>query len=59
MALAVVGISHRTAPLDVRARFVVDAQASADALRRLASTGCTEAVLHLQPHRAVHAGAGR
>jgi glutamyl-tRNA reductase len=45
MALAVVGISHRTAPLDVRARFVVDAQASADALRRLASTGCTEAVL--------------
>lgn len=45
MSLAVVGISHRTAPLEVRERFVVDAQASAVALRRLASTGCTEAVL--------------
>lgn len=45
MSLAVVGISHRTAPLDVRARFVVDGHASADALRRLASIGCTEAVL--------------
>jgi glutamyl-tRNA reductase len=45
MSLAVVGISHRTAPLEVRERFVVDAQASAVALRRLASIGCTEAVL--------------
>lgn len=45
MAVAVVGISHRTAPLEVRERFVVDAQASAAALRRLASIGCTEAVL--------------
>jgi glutamyl-tRNA reductase len=45
MSLAVVGISHRTAPLDVRERFVVDAQASAHALRRLAAIGCTEAVL--------------
>jgi glutamyl-tRNA reductase len=45
MSLAVVGISHRTAPLEVRERFVVDAQASAIALRRLASIGCTEAVL--------------
>jgi glutamyl-tRNA reductase len=45
MSLAVVGISHRTAPLEVRERFVVDAQASAVALRRLAAIGCTEAVL--------------
>ncbi|MBR9989121.1 MAG: glutamyl-tRNA reductase [Gemmatimonadetes bacterium] len=45
MSLAVVGVSHRTAPLDVRERFVVDAQASAAALRRLAAIGCTEAVL--------------
>jgi glutamyl-tRNA reductase len=45
MSLAVVGVSHRTAPLDVRARFVVDARASSEALRRLASIGCTEAVL--------------
>jgi glutamyl-tRNA reductase len=45
MSLAVVGISHRTAPLEIRERFVVDAQASADALRRLAAIGCTEAVL--------------
>jgi glutamyl-tRNA reductase len=45
MSLAVVGISHRTAPLEVRERFVVDAQASAAALRRLAAIGCTEAVL--------------
>jgi glutamyl-tRNA reductase len=45
MSVAVVGISHRTAPLEVRERFVVDAQASAAALRRLATIGCTEAVL--------------
>jgi glutamyl-tRNA reductase len=45
MSLAVVGISHRTAPLEIRERFVVDAQASAAALRRLAAIGCTEAVL--------------
>ena len=45
MSLAVVGISHRTAPLEVRERFVVDAHAGAAALRRLASIGCTEAVL--------------
>jgi glutamyl-tRNA reductase len=45
MSLAVVGVSHRTAPLEVRERFVVDAQAGAVALRRLAATGCTEAVL--------------
>jgi glutamyl-tRNA reductase len=45
MSLAVVGISHRTAPLEIRERFVVDAQASAHALRRLAAIGCTEAVL--------------
>jgi glutamyl-tRNA reductase len=45
MSLAVVGISHRTAPLEVRERFVVDAHASSDALRRLAAIGCTEAVL--------------
>ncbi|HSJ07514.1 MAG TPA: glutamyl-tRNA reductase [Longimicrobiales bacterium] len=45
MSLAVVGISHRTAPLEIRERFVVDTQASAHALRRLAATGCTEAVL--------------
>ena len=45
MSLAVVGISHRTAPLEVRERFAVDAQASAAALQRLAAIGCTEAVL--------------
>ena len=45
MSLAVVGISHRTAPLEVRERFVVDAHASASALHRLATIGCTEAVL--------------
>lgn len=45
MSLAVIGVSHRTAPLEVRERFVVDATASADALRRLATTGCNEAVL--------------
>jgi glutamyl-tRNA reductase len=45
MSLAVVGISHRTAPLEIRERFVIDAQASAHALRRLAAIGCTEAVL--------------
>lgn len=45
MSLAVVGVSHRTAPLEIRERFVIDAQASAHALRRLAAIGCTEAVL--------------
>jgi glutamyl-tRNA reductase len=45
MSLSVVGISHRTAPLEIRERFVVDAKASAHALRRLAAIGCTEAVL--------------
>jgi glutamyl-tRNA reductase len=45
VGLAIVGVSHRTAPLEVRERFVLDAQASADALRRLAATGCSEAVL--------------
>lgn len=45
MSVAVVGISHRTAPLQVRERFVIDAPASASALRRLAATGCTETVL--------------
>jgi glutamyl-tRNA reductase len=45
MSLAVVGISHRTAPLEVRERFAVDAHASAAALHRLAAIGCTEAVL--------------
>jgi glutamyl-tRNA reductase len=45
MSLAVVGISHRTAPLEIRERFIVDGGASADALRRLAAIGCTEAVL--------------
>jgi glutamyl-tRNA reductase len=45
MSVAVVGISHRTAPMEVRERFVVDAHASSAALRRLAAIGCTEAVL--------------
>lgn len=45
MSIAVVGVSHRTAPLEVRERFVIDAHGSAAALRRLASIGCTEAVL--------------
>jgi glutamyl-tRNA reductase len=45
VSVAVVGISHRTAPLEVREKFVVDAHASAAALQRLAAIGCTEAVL--------------
>lgn len=45
MSLAVVGVSHRTAPLEVRERFVVDAAASADALQHLTGNGAGEAVL--------------
>jgi glutamyl-tRNA reductase len=51
MSLAVVGVSHRTAPVEVRERFVVDEQASAAALRHLATIGCTEAVLLSTCHR--------
>lgn len=45
MSVVVVGTSHRTAPLEVRERFVVDAHATAAALRRLATIGYSEAVL--------------
>ena len=45
MAITVVGISHRTAPLEVRERFVMAPEQSAAALRHLVGEGCTEAVL--------------
>ncbi|HET9740803.1 MAG TPA: glutamyl-tRNA reductase [Solirubrobacteraceae bacterium] len=45
MSLSVVGVSHRTAPLEVRERFVIGPDASTAALRDLASAGCTEALL--------------
>lgn len=45
MSLAVVGVSHRTAPLEVRERFVIGADTSEAVLSYLASAGCTEAVL--------------
>jgi glutamyl-tRNA reductase len=45
MSLAVVGVSHRTAPLEVRERFVLGPDASDAVMRHLASAGCTEAVL--------------
>lgn len=46
MSVSVVGISHRTAPLDVRERFVLDVQASEAALRHLVNgAGVAEAVL--------------
>jgi glutamyl-tRNA reductase len=44
-SLALVGISHRTAPLAVRERFVIDADASIAAQQQLAQAGCAEAVL--------------
>lgn len=45
MSLAVVGVSHRTAPLEVRERFVIGPDAGEAVLSYLASAGCTEAVL--------------
>lgn len=45
MAITVVGISHRTAPLEVRERFAMAPDESAAALRQLVGAGCTEAVL--------------
>jgi glutamyl-tRNA reductase len=45
MAISVVGVSHRTAPLEVRERFAIDRDATADVLRHLVTEGCTEAVL--------------
>jgi glutamyl-tRNA reductase len=45
MAITVVGISHRTAPLEVRERFAMAPEESAAALRHLVGEGCTEAVL--------------
>jgi glutamyl-tRNA reductase len=45
MSLAVVGVSHKTAPLEVRERFVIEPEATEEVLRHLASAGCTEAVL--------------
>src|SRR5690606_35927594 len=44
-SLAVVGVSHRSAPLEVRERVVTDAHARAAALRKLASNGLSEDVL--------------
>ncbi len=45
MSLAVVGVSHRTAPVEVRERFALGPDARAVVLQQLASAGCTEAVL--------------
>ncbi|HUE77150.1 MAG TPA: glutamyl-tRNA reductase [Longimicrobiales bacterium] len=45
MALWVVGISHHTAPLEVRERFVVGEHESGEVLRDLVAAGCDEAVL--------------
>lgn len=45
MALWVVGISHHTAPLEVRERFVVAEHESGAVLRDLVAAGCDEAVL--------------
>jgi len=43
--ISVVGVSHRTAPLAVRERFVLGDDAGEAARRQLASAGCREAVL--------------
>jgi glutamyl-tRNA reductase len=43
--LTVVGLSHRTAPLEIRERFVIEGDAARAALNRLAGAGCGEAVL--------------
>jgi glutamyl-tRNA reductase len=43
--ITIVGLSHRTAPLEVREKFVIEGDAARDALRRLAAAGCGEAVL--------------
>ena len=40
-----IGLSHRTAPLEIRERFVIEGDAARDALRQLAAGGCDEAVL--------------
>jgi glutamyl-tRNA reductase len=45
LSLAVVGVSHRTAPLEVRERFVLGPDAIEAVQPHLASAGCTEAVL--------------
>ena len=45
LSLAVVGVSHRTAPLEVRERFVLGPDAIEAVQRQLESAGCTEAVL--------------
>jgi glutamyl-tRNA reductase len=43
--LTVVGLSHRTAPLEIRERFVIEGDAARAALNKLAAAGCGEAVL--------------
>ncbi len=45
MTITIVGLSHRTAPLEIRERFVIEGEAARDALRRLSAAGCGEAVL--------------
>jgi glutamyl-tRNA reductase len=45
MSITVVGISHRTAPLEVRERFALAADQSASALCTLVGAGCAEAVI--------------
>jgi glutamyl-tRNA reductase len=45
MSITVVGVSHRTAPLDVRERFAMATEQSARALCSLVGAGCAEAVI--------------
>jgi glutamyl-tRNA reductase len=45
MAVSAVGISHRTAPLEVRERFAIPPEAGESIVQDLVSAGCAEAVL--------------
>jgi glutamyl-tRNA reductase len=45
MSVSVVGISHRSAPLEVRERFALPAGDASDVLAELLAAGCSEAVL--------------
>jgi glutamyl-tRNA reductase len=45
MAVSAVGISHRTAPLEVRERFAFEPEAGRSVVQDLVSAGCAEAVL--------------
>ncbi len=51
MSVTVVGISHRSAPLEVRERFAVPFEAADVVVQELVSAGCAEAVLLSTCHR--------